>query len=80
MLAECSGQAATRDQPDLGAHVLDGRHHRQHQERRPKGGVPVLGAGLRIRPDAGRIVIGRPGHEARTQNFEEPRDRVLLGQ
>ena len=79
VLAQHARQAVSRHQADLGAHVLDGRHHRQHRERRPERREAVLRAGLGVRPDARGIVVRCPGDEARPEDLAEALQRVLLG-
>jgi hypothetical protein len=42
------GQTAPGHQSDLGAQVLDGRHHRLHEEHRPQRREAVLRASLSV--------------------------------
>ena len=79
VLAEDARQALSGHQADLGAHVLDGRLHRQHREGRPERREAVLGAGLSVGPDARGIVVGRPGDEAGAERLAEALQRVPLG-
>ena len=76
VLTQDAGQATPVDQADLAADVLDGRHHRQHQERRPQRPIAVAGAGLRVGPDAGRVVVRGAGHEPGPQDLQDPLEGV----
>lgn len=76
VLLEHAGQPVARHQADLGAHVLDGRHHRQHHKRGPERRVAVLGAGLRVGPDARGIVVRRAGDQAGPEDLEREFQRV----
>ncbi len=79
VLPEHARQAPSAHQADLGAHVLDGRHHRQHRERQPERREAVLRSGLGVGPDARGIVVRCAGDEARTEDLAEAFQRVLLG-
>ena len=56
------------DVADPAARLLHPGHQRQHPQRGPQVPVPELGAGLRVGRDPGRVIIGRPSHQARTQD------------
>lgn len=79
VLAQHARQTFAGHQTDLGAHVLDGRLHRQHRDGRPERGKAVLGASLGVSPDARRIVVRCPGDEAGTESLAEALQWVLLG-
>ena len=65
---DVGGQSLPGDVADPAARLLHPGHQRQHPQRGPQLPVPELGAGLRVGRDPGRVIIGRPGHQARTQD------------
>ena len=78
-LPEHARQASSRHQADLGAHVLDGRHHRQHDQRRPERRETVLRTRLSIGPDPGWVVVRCSGDEARSEHLPDAFQRVSFG-
>lgn len=79
VLAQYAGQALARNQTDLGAHVLDADHHRQHRDGRPQRREAELGPGLGIRSNARWIVVRSAGDQARTEDDGKALERVPLG-
>src|SRR5258707_14625867 len=63
-------QAEARDEPDPGAHELDGGHEREGDDGGPEEAVAVRGSGDRIGGDAARIVVGCARDEAGAQDLE----------
>jgi hypothetical protein len=61
---ECDRKAATRNAAEASADLLHRHHERQGQQDRPAKRVAKCRAGLRIRYNAGRIVVRRPGDQS----------------
>jgi hypothetical protein len=58
---QCDRQTATRDAAEAGADLLHRHHERQGQQHRPAKRVSECRPGLRVRYNAGRIVVCRSG-------------------
>ena len=67
---DVGGQPAPGDPADARRHQLDADHERVRQHQRPQGVEAELGAGLGIRRDARRVVVGGAGDQARAERFE----------
>ena len=79
-LHHVGSEALAGDPPDQRAHELDRDHERDGEEDRPQQPVAELRAGLRIGRDAGWIVVGRAGDQARARATETISFRAFLKQ
>jgi hypothetical protein len=70
-MANDTGQAATGNHAQPGAHDLHCRHHRKRKQSGPQRSEAKGSAGNRVRRDARRVIIGRAGDEARSEVREE---------
>src|SRR6185295_1565927 len=71
MIADVRRQAVPGDAPDARADDLDADHQRRGEYHRPQQPVAELRAGLRVRGDAARIVVGGAGDEAGPEPLQE---------
>ena len=70
-LAEGSGQAASCNRANAGAHHLDGRDERPGDERGPENRSAALRPYDRVGANGRRVIIGRAGDQSRSQHGEE---------
>lgn len=68
MLADDRGDTLAGNCTDTGREFPDGGKQGVQENHDPQLMIPELGAGLRERGDAGRIIIGRPGNQTWPQN------------
>src|SRR5438552_13265594 len=71
MTAEIAGDAAAGDAANPRGDGLDHGHQRKAEQHGPSKPVAELGADLAVGRDTAWIVVGRPGHQARSQPPEE---------
>src|SRR6266513_5407874 len=71
-------QAVPRDPPDARADDLDADHQRRREQHRPEQAVTELRAGLRIRGDAARVVVGGAGDQPRPELFQQRNVAALV--
>ncbi len=64
------GEAASGGTTDAGADFLESGHQRNGEEHEPRLGEAELRAGLRVRGDAGGIIIGGTGDESGSEAGE----------
>jgi hypothetical protein len=65
------------DAADLGADQLDGDHEWRGEKHGPEQAVAERSAGLGVGRNAGRIVVGRAGHQTRSKQTLDGVDRGL---
>src|SRR5947209_19684778 len=71
MPARIARNAMPGDAADTRGNFLDRRHQRKRQQHGPADAVTELRAGLAVGADAGRIVVGGAGDEARSETFQK---------
>src|SRR5882762_5815839 len=71
MTAKVFSDAVTRHATNPRTDRLDHGHQRKAEQHGPSKPVAELGAHLAVGRDAARIVVRRPGHQARSQALEE---------
>ena len=71
MPADIAGNAVPGDAADARGNFLDRRHQRKRQQHGPADAVTELRAGLAVGADAGGIVVGGAGDQARPEAFEK---------
>lgn len=73
VLAEVSGEAATRRSADASAYHLDRGHQRIGEQHRPGQRISELGSGLAVGGDPAGIVVGRTRNQSRSESVQQPR-------
>src|SRR4051794_28793348 len=60
------------DAADARRNLLDCRHQWKGQQHGPADAVAELRARLAVGADAGRVIVGRAGDQARAERFDQP--------
>jgi len=71
VVLDVARQPLAGDVADPAAGFLHRGHQRIHPHGRPQLAIAELGAGLGVGRDPGRVIIGRPGHQARAQYADQ---------
>jgi hypothetical protein len=74
MPAEIAGDAMSRGAAEAGADLLDRHHQRIGQQHGPADAEAELRAGLAVGPDAGWIVVRRPGNQSWAEDSDKASD------